>query len=417
MNTKRLWLSVVLGMFAFSLNGQNNLTFKNALNIAQKNNIRYKAEKLNSEIAKAEIKTARIRPNPTFNISWQQIPIIRYGAENSSLFASDNRQLAYQVSQSIPVANQRKYKIQQAEGNSMLNELMLSEFQRNLYGEVAQKWLDVWFAKINMKILDKAKQNTDSLLDINTIRLKNQVITSTEFLRTQILDQQYGLMLLNAMQVHNSELRNLSQLLGIEYSFNIDDNRELIELSIPLNLDSLMEYALMYRSDILISKNEINNAYTNLMLQKAISIPQPEVGISYSSQNKIPYVGAYVAIPLPIYDRNQGEITKANISINQANTMQDGVVSAVKTEVYNAYREFNTNKTTFEKYDELHLKSEQVLDIVRLSYLKGGTTILDYLEAQKSWFDMETQYYQALYNYRKSFLQLLFVTNLITNIQ
>jgi len=181
MNEKRLWLIMLLLVIACSLSGQNNLSFKEALNIAQRNNLRYQAEKLKIEVAKADIKTATIRPNPSFNISWQQIPTLRYAAENSSLFASDNRQLNYQVSQMIPIANQRKYKIRQANENYRLNELMLNDFQRNLFGEVAQKWLDVWFAEIKLKIIDKAKVNSDSLLNINNIRLKNQVITSTEY--------------------------------------------------------------------------------------------------------------------------------------------------------------------------------------------------------------------------------------------
>lgn len=418
MKKNRLWLIIILLICINSAFGQNNLSFKEALNIAQKNNIRYKAEKLNLDAYKADIKTASIRPNPAINISWQQIPLIRYAAENSSLFSADNRQLAYQISQTIPVANQRKYNIQQAEGNYQLSALMLNEFQRNLFSDVAHKWLDVWFTEIQLEIINKAKANSDSLLIINENRLKNQVITSTEFLRTQIVDEQYGLMLLNALQNLTSEKQNLTLLLGNNDSIRIDENRELIEILIPLQLDSLMDYAMANRSDVLISKMQFANAKTNLLLQKATSIPQPEVGFSYSTQNKVPYIGAYVAIPIPLFDRNQGEVAKASVSINQAITMQDATDKEVRTEVLNAYRAFVAGKTTFEKYDdELHLKSQKVLEIVRMSYLKGGTTILDYLEAQKSWFEMETQYYQALYDYRKSFLELLIVTNLISNIQ
>lgn len=417
MNKNRYWLSMSFVMFASTLLGQNTLSIKEALNIAQKNNLRYHAEKSNIEATEAELKTASVRPNPTFNVSWQQIPMMRYAAANSSLFGADNRQLAYQVSQVIPVAHQRKYKIEQAQGNCQIGQLMLDEFQRTLLGEVSMKWLDVWFAEIQLKIIDKAKANSDSLLKINEIRLKNQVITSTEFLRTQIVDQQYGLMLLNALQVLSSEKQNLSLLLGTTDSIRIDENRELVDLLIPLQLDSLLKYAMEKRSDILISKMDIQNANTNFLLQKAISVPQPEVGFSYSTQNKVPYVGAFVAIPIPFFDRNQGEVSKASILIKQSTIMCDATEKAVQTEVLNGYRAFNAGKTTFEKYSELHLKSENVLESVRMSYLKGGTTILDYLEAQKSWFEMETQYYEALFNYRKSFLHLLIATNLISNIQ
>ena len=70
----------------------------------------------------------------------------------------------------------------------------------------------------------------------------------------------------------------------------------------------------------------------------------------------------------------------------------------------------------YEKYKDIFQKSENVLKTVKLSYLKGGTTILDYLEAEQNWFDLQNQYNEAFYNYKKAYLQILFVSNYIQNI-
>ena len=122
-------------------------------------------------------------------------------------------------------------------------------------------------------------------------------------------------------------------------------------------------------------------------------------------------MGLFVAIPLPISDKNQGEIAKAKIAVEQADAMTTAYIIQISKEVKNAYDEYLTNKNSWEKYSELNNKSEEVLQIVKMSYLKGGTTILDYLEAEKTWFDMQSQYYEAMFNYRKSYLQLLFTCN------
>jgi len=180
--------------------------------------------------------------------------------------------------------------------------------------------------------------------------------------------------------------------------------------------DSILNYALHNRADVLIAQKTTLAAQTNILLQNAIAYPQPEVGVSYGSQNKIPYIGAFIAIPIPLFDRNQGPVARAKITLNQAQTLNDANTQKVKAEIYNAYQGYNTSKATYEKYEELMGKSDDVLEKVKISYVKGGTTILDYLEAERSWFDMENNHFDALYNYRKNYLQLLVVSNLIFNI-
>jgi len=65
------------------------------------------------------------------------------------------------------------------------------------------------------------------------------------------------------------------------------------------------------------------------------------------------------------------------------------------------------------KYRNIIEKSETVLQSVKYAYTRGGTTIIDFLDAQRTWFDTQKMYYEALYNYRKNYLQLLSVTGLI----
>jgi len=252
------------------------------------------------------------------------------------------------------------------------------------------------------------------LLSVNQIRLRNQVITTTEFSRTQINDEQYKLMQLSALQELKSENNNLALMLGIKDQILIDKKEQWFPAILPQNYDTLLHIALENRKEILVGKNRSDKAKIDVALQQAIAKPQPEVGINYSPQNKVPYVGLSVAIPLPFYDRNQGEIARAKIAVNQADAQISAYILQVTKEVRNAFDEYATNKLSWDKYRELNTKSEEVLKTVKMSYLKGGTTILDYLEAERSWFEMQSQYYESMYNYRKSYLQLLFTCNFTT---
>ena len=400
-----------LSMFLFGsflAQAQITLSLQDALVQAIKGNPHYQAEKYNLEIAKTAVTTAGLHLNPTLSLSSIVVPSSKYYAPGTGFFAPENKQMNYQVSKVFQVGGQLKYKVQAAESDLKIVSSNLSEYEWNLRGEVASKWLDVWYADEKLKLIGQAKLNSDTLLKVNKVRLKNQVITTTEFSRTQINDEQYRLMYLSAHQAVRSENNNLALLLGIKDTILIDKKEAWFPVIMPQNYDSLLHFALENRKEILVSKNLLDKAKIDISLQKAISKPQPELGLNYSPQNSVPYVGMSLSIPLPFSDRNQGEIARAKIAADQADLLINVYILQVKKEVRNAYDEYITNKNSWERYTELNKASESVLQTVKMSYLKGGTTILDYLEAERTWFEMQNQYYEALYNYRKSYLQLYF---------
>ena len=390
---------------------QISLSVQDAFTLALKNNANYKVEKYNVELAKTAVTTAGLHLNPTVSVSSQITPSSKYFAPGTTLFSPENRQMTYQVSKVFQVNGQLKYKIEAAKSDLNIASSNLSQYEWNLLNEVASKWLGVWYASEKLKLIDKAKINADTLLKVNQIRLRNQVITTTEFSRTQINLEQYKIMQLSAIQDFKSEYNNLLLLLGTKDSLTIEKNENWFPAHLPLNYDSLLNLALKNRKEIQISKNLAEKAKIDVSLQKALSKPQPEVGFNYSPQNKVPYMGLFVAIPLPVSDRNQGEIARAKIAVNQADALTNACILQITKEVRNAFDEFTTSKLSWEKHMDLNKKSELVLQSVKLSYIKGGTTILDYLEAERTWFEMQNQYYEAMFNNRKSFLQLLFTCN------
>ncbi len=407
----RFLILILIAFASAGVKAQTPLSLQDALSLAVKNNPFYKAEKYNLEIAKTAVTTAGLHTNPSLSVSSILVPSSKYYAAGSGLFSPENRQMNYQVSKVFQVGGQLKYKIQSAKSDLILAGSNLGAYEWNLLSEVASKWLDVWYADEKLKLINQAKINSDTLLRVNQIRLRNQVITTTEFSRTQINDEQYRLMQLSAMQELKSGNNNLALLLGINDPILIDKKEQWFPVLLPQNYDTLLHIALENRKEILIGKNMSDKAKIDVALQKAIAKPQPEVGVNYSPQNKVPYVGLSLAIPLPFSDRNQGEIARAKIAVNQADAQISAYILQVTKEVKNAFDEYTTNKISWEKYRELNTKSEEVLKTVKMSYLKGGTTILDYLEAERTWFEMQSQYYEAMYNYRKSYLQLLFTCN------
>ncbi|MDP4210640.1 MAG: TolC family protein [Bacteroidota bacterium] len=405
-------LFLFFGSVAFA---QTPVTLQQALALSRKNNAFYQAEKQSVDIAQADVTTAQLKPNPSVSVGVQQLTSSKYFPENTGFFSSANRQVSYQVSKPFQVAGQRKYKIQQAQAGVTLAQTNLFDFERNMLGEAAGQWLDVWYAAKKAEIIQKAGINSDTLVKVSRIRLKDQAITTTEFSRTQIMDSQYKLMLLSARQDFKSQWENLQYLLGTHDSLRIDDEG-LSLLPLPKSVDSLLNYAMHNRTDLLVCQQTIEKSKVEIMLQQALAKPQPEVAVGYSRQNQVPYWGVSVSVPLTVYDRNQGEIAKAKVTAQQAESTAQATILKIKSEVKIAFNEYMTNKATFEKYHDIYAQSESVLKTVKFSYLRGGTTIVDYLEAERNWFDLQNQYFDAMYNYRKSLINVLVVSNLITKI-
>ena len=401
---------------SFNLNSQTIISLKQAIELTFKNNPFYSAEKLNGDLVKAEIINAGIKQNPMANVSYLQIPSSKYYPENTNLISGENRETSIEFNKSFQVKGQRRLKIEKAEKGYDVSQTALKEYERNMVLETAEEWLNVWYSINKMNIVNAAKINSDTLLIVNQVRLKNQVITNTEFLRTQIIDDQYSLLLKNSEQEYLREIQNLKLLIGTESTISVSEKDSVFLMLIPDNSEYLLNYALQNRTDIILLEKSVDAAKTDVRLQHANSFPQPEVGLHYGAQEHVPYIGSYISLPIPVFNRNQGEIAKSKIMLDQSERLLDATVLKVKKEVTNTWNEYISNKSCYEKYKEIYHKSENVLRVVKMTYLKGGTTILDYLEAERNWFELQNSFNEAYYNYQKSYLELLYVSNFIKNI-
>lgn len=391
---------------------QKVYTLQQALQTAKSNNPVLKREQYNVTISEADITTAQLRPNPVINNqSLQLIQPSRF-PEKSNWYNGSNRQVWWQVTKPFQLPVQRANKINFAEQNVRLTQKQYAETERNLFHAVAQKWLDVWSARKQLDIIGNAKSNIDSLAIINRLRLKNQVITTTDMARTEVLANQYALQIKSARQVYENELVNLRFLIGSPDSAQIDTTDHFL-FAIPSQMDAVVQEALQKRTDIQAIKSVMDVADANIKLQKSTALPTPELGLIYNPQNKTQYMGIYATLAIPIFSRNQGEIKKSQVVKQQAEQDLTATGYQIQAEILTAYRTYQTQSQNVQNFNQLLTQSQSILNSVKYSYLRGGTTIIDFLEAQRSWLDTQQQYYDTLQQYRQSYIDLLYASGLI----
>ncbi|MEJ0031541.1 MAG: TolC family protein [Bacteroidota bacterium] len=116
-------------------------------------------------------------------------------------------------------------------------------------------------------------------------------------------------------------------------------------------VDSLVEIALDQRPDYKISKANINYANLNLQYQRRLAIPDISIGGDYDQRGGafINQVGLMFSMPLPLTNRNQGNIKAAEQSAKSVVTLQQQVKSEITAHVTNSWLALNRSVQEYAK--------------------------------------------------------------------
>ena len=422
---KKIGYLLCLGAVSLSVSAQSTLTLRQALQQVRTNSPALRVERLNINAAQADQITANLRPNPILNNQtlFQLTPTP--GVEGFSLVNRQRRQFWLQATKEFDIFHKRPARSRFAEASTNLAVRSVAETERNLLFDAANRYLDAWYARIQLALLQRAKDNVDTLVQLNKVRLKDLVITSTELTRTQLISDQFELQTRTAQQEVRNRLNDLRLVLGAADSINVALNDSIVNPpftmpsrlypTVPASADSLFRLASASRTDVQVAEANLETAKRNVDLQQVLAKPRNEAGFIWNPQNAIPYAGVFLTIELPVYSRNQGEIQKSRVLQDQAGQAAALVQARIRAEVETAYQSFTTSRQNVDRYTDIRRDADRVLASVRYAYLRGATTLIDLLEAQRSWFDTQTAYYQTLYTYRQNYVRLLYVTGQISS--
>ena len=110
---------------------------------------------------------------------------------------------------------------------------------------------------------------------------------------------------------------------------------------------------------------------------------------------------------MPIFNRNQGEIARTGHALTQAQEQQQAASDTVLSDVANAYEAVRSNEEVVQLYTSGYLKQAQdSRDISEYAYKRGAASLLDFLDAERSYRAVELAYRQALAAYMTALEQL-----------
>jgi outer membrane protein, heavy metal efflux system len=413
MNIQPLWPALALGMLAASASAgaQQALTWDQVKARFEASNPALKADADNVDEMKAEEITAFLRPNPQFTLladGTQIAPHDGVWTPFKGTFEQPN------VSYLHERDHKRELRLESAQEGTRITQSEHEDLERTMVFDLRAAFVATLQAKY---VLDLAKADLDyydKIIDISQNRFRAGDIAQIDLDRIELLRVQYESEIQNAIVNLRTEKIQLLQLLDDRTPVDQFDVTGAYDFSDSLGpLDTYRDAALAARPDLQAALQTIQQSDTNHKLAIANGSTDPTFAgwYTYNSSTNNPdgiqTLGLSVSVPLRIFDKNQGEKQRTQIDIDRSRRASEAARAQVFSDVDTAYELVRSNiallKPYKEKYNDQALR---VRDTVTYSYEHGNSSLMDFLNAQSDYRQVQLAYAQLIGSYLTAVGQL-----------
>lgn len=364
--------------------------------------------------ADADILTAGLRTNPLIYFDEQFIP---YGAFTSARPGGPT-QYDINITYPIDVTHKRQARVRVARSAKSVLEAQFQDVIRRQTGTLYRAFVDLQAAR------------TDYLTAVASVREQERVIAAARHRQSQ--DEKEGdqieRLLLNldkarsALGETHNALRDAQEAIALLLSAPPEQTEQIMPRGslrdagpAAPQLDELIRVALEHRPDLVAARRGIGRAQAELALQRANRLD--DVFLFYdpltyqdNSPSKLSSARSWVAavtFPLPIYNRNQGNIARAHGNVHQTETELAALERRVISEVRLAEREYRGSHESLDRIEKTTLpRSRQALQRNLRDFAAGKITPDDYLSHLDDHGDTVKSFREALVRHRRSMLDL-----------
>ncbi|MDE3155832.1 MAG: TolC family protein [Acidobacteriota bacterium] len=386
------------------------ITMAQAMDLAIQHNQSLRVQQLAIQASKADETTAGLKPNPTIGVVVEDLPLLHPSGFKSLDYLNDHVVFTPSLSYTLERGGKRQKRITVAQDTTQATVQSAQDAARQLRFQVAQAYIDVLLAKSNLAFAQDALKNFSQVVDINQQRMRSGDISEGDYLKIAIQRLQFQQDVSSARVALTQSRAALRQLLGYEaVTDDFDVTGDLRYVPHAVALDDLKQQALASRPDYQAARTGLKLAQDSETLEYANRVRDYTGEVEYQHNQDVSGFGFGVSVDLPIHDRNQGNIAHAKVAVQQATEAEAATRIGVITDVDNAYANLQTSDEVASLYESGYLKqARDSLDISRYAYEHGATSLLDLLDAERTYRDTELAYRQALANAMVSAAQINF---------
>jgi cobalt-zinc-cadmium efflux system outer membrane protein len=392
-------------------NAQSGYTWEQIKSKFETANPTLQADEINVQEMKAQETTAYLRPNPQFTLSTDGTQIARYQGVWKPTTGT-------QVSPNFSYLHEREHKrelrLESAQEGTQIATSQHDDLERNLLFNLRAAFVQTLQAKAVLDLTRQQLDYYDHIIDISRARFKGGDLAQIDLDRIELQRVQYESDLQTAeVNLRTSKIQ-LLQLLNDRTPVDRFDVQGSFDFADQLQpLDTFRQIGLDNRPDLKAALESIQQANTNHKLAVSNGSTDPTFGAwyTYNPSFNNPYahqtIGASVSIPLRIFDRNQGEKQRTQLDIGRNQQLTDATRAQVFGDVDSAYAQVNSNIILLRPYKERYLaQAVRVRKTVTYAYQRGGASLMDFLNAQSDYRNVQLAYLQLIGSYLTAASQL-----------
>ncbi len=412
MRSFKLWgmtISVLLGC-TVGLNAQSSLpeqlTIAQAVQETLENNLDLLAERSNLTIADAQIVTARLRPNPVLSLDGDHLDLLGTGFNGRNVAGPP--EASARVDFVFERGGKRQYRVAVAEQARAVARLQLLNTIRTLMLEVQNVCVEVLLAKANLALARENLRAFNNIVQVNEARVQAGDLAVVEMERVRIAALQFE----NEVDKSEASLlqarTKLQTMLGRSIASEaFDVVGEFRRDSQPVKMEEIFQQALTFRPDYQALRLNQARSVAELRLQIAQGTVDYTIGAEYRRQEGVNgrgnSLGFFLSVPLPVFNRNQGEIERAQREQEQLAAKIRALEAEIRAEVRNALQQYTTAQGVLLRIETNMIEqAAHVRQTTEYSYRRGQSRLVDFLDAQRTFNDTRQSQNEARAEYARS---------------
>ena len=404
----------------------SRLSLADAVRLAEEQDPSLASARARVAVAAASAVSARQRPNPVLGFTSEG-----YRPWTAGSRSLNDQETAIELTQELDMPGRRRLRREAAAAGVGASEASARDQRRQLRFAAATAYYQLVLARSEADTASASLAEVDKVIAVNRARYKQGEVSGGELRRLEVERMRFSDDLLAAQLAEKNARSGLLALLGaprldlpLEPTDGLATPRPAqgatgvapgvqatgAAAALPsqsFDASALVAKALAERPDLAASRQEEQRALSELRLQRALRTPTLSVGAGYHHDFGQHGLVVSASVPLPLFDRNAGGVARAEAERRLAASQARQVERGVSLEVQQAVNGVEAARARLSTLESEYLdKAREARDTALAAYRAGASDLIDYLDAQRAFRDVQRAHQRALFDHRVSLLQL-----------
>jgi len=400
--------------------GDRRLTMDQAVAIALAHNRDVIAARLGIREAELAEIAAAMYPNPVLSYSVGNLVLghgnpgnVGHGAPaNPGFFAQTVHSVG--ISEIIDVWSKRGARARAAERGVELRRWEVADVLREIVHEVRSGFIEVGRDEAERQLRHEMRDRYGETIRLSRSRYATGEISEAEFRKIELEGLKYESEVVSADAALDLARQRLAALLGLMSDAGLPALGDEPPPEMDLTLPQLLHTAMKSRPDVHAAERAHAFAEASLGAARREALPDLTVAVGYThseflaSGDNPNALGVGVALPLPLFDRNQANVGRADLELQRAANEAARLEVVVSHEVGDAVRRVERAKALLGLFEGGGMleRADRARQVAERSYQAGAISLIELLEAQRTFLETRAQYLRAKYDYRQSGVDL-----------